>query len=198
MSDAHVPAVSLGRSARRGPARSLRRAALGLGALGLVLSLGLVPLLGCSCDPAPAPPSTETCAGEAGLVASSVRIFRHGGDELVDGSEPPMFFGAQGGSHWGFDLLVTAEGAGDCVDVTLELHEGSATGPVVGAFSGGVRARLVTGGVRTAQIVIFPSLTFTQPVVAVARAYGAVATVTLCTDGTMDCAPDAGPTADAP
>ena len=197
MSDAHVPAVSLGPSARRGPARSLRRAALGLGALGLVLSLGLVPLLGCSCDPAPAPPSTETCAAVPGLVATSVRVFRHGGDELVDGSVPPQFFGAQGGSHWGFDLLVTAEGAGDCVDVSLEAHENSPTGALLGSFEGGVRARLVTGGVRTAQIVILPAFPTGRPVVVTARAYGAVATITLCTDGSS-CVPDAGPGRDAP
>ncbi len=173
-----------------------RRVALSLGALGLVGTLSLVPLLGCSCEPAPAPPSTETCSAASGLVATSVRMFRHGGDELLDGSAPPQFFGAQGGSHWGFDLLVTAEGAGDCVAVSLELRDGSPTGALIASFSGGVRARIVAEGVRTAQIVLFPDFGFDGPVVAIARAYGAVATVTLCTDGSA-CVADAGPAGDA-
>lgn len=175
-----------------GDALARGRTTRALGLCCLALSIALAALFGCTCAPPEGPPSTETCSGSPGLVATSVRIFRHGGDELVDGSVPPLFFGAQGGSHWGFDLLVAAEGAGDCVDVSLEARENSATGALVGSFSGGVRARLTPEGVRTAQIVILPAFPTGRPVVVIARAYGAVREVTLCQDGSACTASDAG------
>lgn len=171
------------------------RSGRALGAACLASSSVLVALYGCTCAPPAGPPTTETCSGSSGLVATSVRIFRHGDAELVDGSVPPVFFGAQGGSHWGFDLLVAADGAGDCVEVSLEARESSPTGALVGSFSGGVRARLTPDGVRTAQIVIVPALSTGLPVVVTARAYGAVREITLCPDGGACTAGDAGPDA---
>lgn len=173
-----------------------RAVALGLGVCCGALALAAPPLVACTCDPVPAPPSTETCAPVPGLVASSIRVFRYLGDELVDGSVPPLFFGAQGGSHWGFSLLVAAEGASDCIDASLEAHENSPSGALLGAFSGGVRARIEADGVRTSQIVIFPTFATGRPVVLTARAYGAERTIVLCPDGTA-CAPDAGLAPDA-
>lgn len=169
----------------------MKHLAHAVGAASLVGSLATMALGACTCGPAPTPPSTDTCSSAPGLTATSVRLFRHGGDELVDGSPLPIFFGAQGGQHWGFDVLVAAEGASDCVEVQLELRAVPGT-RMVGSFSGGVRSHITSDGVLTSQIVVFPSGgAFERSVVATVSAYGATRTVVLCADG-FDCARDGG------
>jgi hypothetical protein len=152
---------------------------------GLALGLGLVAASTAACTSA-APPPMETCRPATGLDAVSVRLFQHDGDELLDGSRVPEVSGP-GGPHWVFDLLVSAEGAGDCVDVALELRAGSRDAPVAESFSGGVRSRIVATGVRTSQIVLSPVPVSPSdvPVFATATAYGATRTVRLCLG--LDC-----------
>ena len=106
---------------------------------------------------------------------------------------PPVFYGAQGGSHWGFSLLVDADGAGECVRVSIELRDQTRDGALLGSFDGGVRANVVAEGVRTAQIVLIPTGPIDGRVMVIARAYGAETDAVLCLEGSSCVLPDAGP-----